>query len=237
MFCQVAGALQQKSLEVNEDEKDIAEDVLVMREIRKIADTVMTMLKTEEDSPGNHPELGFKVPILDEAMWVENVMVYSQGQDVHSKCNKDVPCLPIKEPECEDGVEGEVRPAPRMAQQIYYEFFTKPMKPKLVISAESALPWQQKRTVLTQECIRRLLNTKKELNCGKKQAILSSYMQALKNSGYSTQFRKEILDSGLKGYNKILAADKKGERPMYRLKEWRKAARWLEGKKKKVLAR
>ena len=32
---------------------------------------------------------------------------------------------------------------------------------------------------------------------------------------------------------KILAADKKGERPMYRLKEWRKAARWLEGKKRK----
>ena len=75
------------------------------------------------------------------------------------------------------------------------------MKPKLVISADSALPWVQKRTVLTQECIRRLLNTKKELNCGKKKAILSDFMQALKNSGYTVQFRKEILSAGLKGYN------------------------------------
>ena len=160
MFCPVDGALQQKSEVVIEDEKEIPEDVLVMREVRKIADTVMTMLKTEEDSPGNHPELGYKVPILDEAMWVENVLVYSQGQDVHSKCDKNVPCLPIKELECEGGLEQEVRTAPRMAQQIYYEFYTKPMKPKLVISADSALPLVQKRTVLTQECIRRLLNTK-----------------------------------------------------------------------------
>ena len=107
------------------------------------------------------------------------------------------------------------------------------MKPKLVISADSALPWVQKRTVLTQECIRRLLNTKKELNCGKKQAILSDFMQALKNSGYTVQFRKEILSAGVKGYNMILAADQKGERPMFRRKEWRRAARWMEGQKRK----
>ena len=106
-------------------------------------------------------------------------------------------------------------PAPRMVQQIYYEFYAKPMKPKMVILAESALPWQQKRTVLTQECIRRLLNTKKELNCATKQGILDRYMQVLNNSGYNKQFRKDILSLGLNGYNKILAAHKSGERPLY----------------------
>ena len=100
---------------VIEDEKEVRQNVLGMKEGRKIADTIMTMLKTEEDSPGNHPELGYKVPILDEAMWMENVLVYSQGQDVHSKCDKDVPCLQIKELECEGGLEGEVGSAPRMA--------------------------------------------------------------------------------------------------------------------------
>ena len=36
---------------------------------------------------------------------------------------------------------------------------------------------QQKRTVLTQELIRRLLRTKKELSCKVKHKILTSFMQ------------------------------------------------------------
>ena len=40
-------------------------------------------------------------------------------------------------------------------------------------------------------------------------------MQLLKNLGYSEQFRAEILRTGIAGYNKILAADKAGERPLY----------------------
>ena len=60
MFCPVDGAMKQKSEVVIEDEKLIPEDVLVMKELRKIADTVMSMLKTEKDFPGNHPELGYK---------------------------------------------------------------------------------------------------------------------------------------------------------------------------------
>ena len=72
--------------------------------------------------------------------------------------------------------------------------------------AESAQPWQQKRTTATQELIRRLLNTKKELKCSEKQKIISEFMQLLKNSNYDSKFRGEILKSGLKGYNKILEA-------------------------------
>ena len=120
-----------------------------------------------------------------------------------------------------------------MVEQIYYEFYSKPMKPRLVISADSALPWQQKRTVLTQECIRRLLNTKKELNCTKKQGILNIFMQDLKNYGYCSKFRGEILNAGIHGYNKILEADRAGERPLYRRKGWNRAARWMEVQKRK----
>ena len=56
-------------------------------------------------------------------------------------------------------------------------------------------------------------------------------MQVLKNSGYSQKFRTEILMSGLKGYNKILKAERDGVRPMYRPKSWKESARWLEKKK------
>ena len=51
-----------------EYEKDKPDDVLVMEELRKVADSVMKMFKTEADLPGDHPELGYKVPILDMAV-------------------------------------------------------------------------------------------------------------------------------------------------------------------------
>ena len=123
-------------------------------------------------------------------------------------------------------------PARRMVQQIFFEFYTKPMKPQRTILASSANPEQQKRTTLTQECIRRLRNTRKQLSCVRKQEILSDYMQVLKNSGYQNTFRKEILKAGLHGYNKILEADELGKKPLYRAKNWRKSSRWLDSKKK-----
>ena len=99
--------------------------------------------------------------------------------------------------------------------------------------ASSAQPWNQKRTTLTQELIRRLLNCSKELPCRSKAKHLTDFMQLLKNSGYSETFRLEILNSGLKGYNKILCAERDGVRPVYRPKGWKESARWLEKRKKK----
>ena len=47
--------------------------------------------------------------------------------------------------------------------RIDYEFFEKPSKNPKVILADSAINSAAKRTILTQECIRRLRNTKLEL--------------------------------------------------------------------------
>jgi hypothetical protein len=44
-----------------------------------------------------------------------------------------------------------------------YEFFEKPTKNKRLILKDAALPANQKQTILTQECLRRLRNTKLEL--------------------------------------------------------------------------
>ena len=118
-------------------------------------------------------------------------------------------------------------------QQVKFEFFSKPMAAKKVMLASSAQPWGQKRTTLTQELIRRLLNCSKELPCSAKRKHLNNYMQLLKNSGYSEAFRAEILKSGIQGYNKILKAERDGTRPMYRPKGWMESARWLEKRRKK----
>ena len=45
-------------------------------------------------------------------------------------------------------------------------------------------------------------------------------MLKLKNSGYRKKFRKELLDSILKGFEKMKENNKLGIRPMYRNREW-----------------
>ena len=58
-------------------------------------------------------------------------------------------------------------------------------------------------------------------------------MQVLKNSGYTSQFRKEVLDSGVKGYNKILSDHFSGIKPIYRSKEWQKTSRRMDKNNKR----
>ena len=59
-------------------------------------------------------------------------------------------------------------------QQVFYDFYSKPMAAKKVILSTSAQPWGQKRTTLTQELIRRLLNCSKELSCSAKRKHLDN---------------------------------------------------------------
>ena len=229
----MAGNMVNKTDTEIEGEMEKREDELVIEELRKIADTCVDMFETEMDSPALHPELENKVPILDMAVWMERVCISARGleeQDLHSSCDEDGTCLPIGAPRRR--LEGEEEPAKRLVQQVFFVHYDKPMKPKRTMMESSANSWQQKRTTLTQELMRRLRNTKKELSCQKKQQITSDFMQIMKNSGYSGKFRREILMSALNGYNKILEAEKSGEKPMYRMKDWRSSARWLENKRK-----
>ena len=117
--------------------------------------------------------------------------------------------------------------------RIDFEFFEKPTKNPRVILADSALSFSKKRTILTQECLRRLRNTKMELGSEVQGVHLNKFMLKLKNSGYNFKFRKEILDSGLKAYQKMKDDDKKNIKPMYRSREWNAEERQLSKSKKK----
>ena len=113
-----------------------------------------------------------------------------------------------------------------MKNQIFYEFYEKPMASKFVIMKDSAAPLSQKRTVLTQEGIRRLKNCKAELDWSRKAEHLSNLMQKLKNSGYDEQFRLEILKSSINGFEKIVEDEKNGIKPIYRSKDWKEQNNW-----------
>ena len=59
-------------------------------------------------------------------------------------------------------------------------------------------------------------------------------MLKLKNSGYDFKFRKEVLDSGLKAFQKMTEEDKKGTKPMYRSRDWNFEDRQRTKSKKKM---
>ena len=118
--------------------------------------------------------------------------------------------------------------------RIDFEFFEKPTKYPKVILANSALSFNKKRTILTQEGLRRLRNTKIELGPEIQQKHLNKFMLKLKNSGYGQKFRKELLDSILKAFQKMQDEDKSGVKPMFRSRDWNREKRDLMKSKKKV---
>ena len=73
-------------------------------------------------------------------------------------------------------------------ERIDYEFFEKPTKNPRVILSNSAINSAAKRTILTQECLRRMRNTKVDLGEEIRNKHLNDYM--LKNSRYNAKYRK-----------------------------------------------
>ena len=120
------------------------------------------------------------------------------------------------------------------SNRLEYEFYEKPTKNKYVILFDSAMPAKEKRTILTQECLRRLRNTKIELGTTIQNKYLSEFMLKLKRSGYPKNYRIEILDSALKAFEKMLKDDQEGIKPLFRSRDWNIEERKVEKKNKKL---
>ena len=154
---------------------------------------------------------------------MEIIQEIANGIDPMIKVTIDTPCnyedrkLPI--------LDVKVRVNQDVENIIDFEFFEKPTKNPKVILADSALSSSSKRTILTQECLRRLRNTKLELGKEIQNKYLSEFMLKLKNSGYSEKYRKEILNSANKAFQKIIEDDKSNKKPMYRCRNWKKEER------------
>ena len=97
----------------------------------------------------------------------------------------------------------------------------------------SAMPEKVKRSTLTEEGIRRLRNTKRELPWIEKAEILSEFSHKMMLSGYSQKFRLETVKSAVAGYNKQVARSDAGVRPLYRSREWQEDDR----RKRKLLTK
>ena len=113
--------------------------------------------------------------------------------------------------------------------KIVHEFYEKPTRNQRVILASSALSWAQKRSIHTQEILRRLKNTSKELDDEVRNAYVSKYLYRMKKCGYSQKFRIEVLKSAKHAYKLIIEKSKKENEPMYRNRK-----QLLESKKHKL---
>ena len=91
-----------------------------------------------------------------------------------------------------------------------FQFYEKPTRNKNVILSDSAIPAKQKRTILTQECLRRLRNTKLELGSEVQNLHLNEFMLKLRRSGYSAKYRLEVLNSAQQAFDKMVKDDKDG---------------------------
>jgi len=108
---------------------------------------------------------------------------------------------------------------------IMYEFYSKEMASKAVINARSALSWSTKRTVLTQEVLRVLLNRSKLLPWERVVENVNEMVLRMQYSGYSEKLRYEVVNSALKAYETRKKADQGGERPLHRPREWKRGER------------
>ena len=86
---------------------------------------------------------------------------------------------------------------------IMHEFYSKEVSSKLMVHSRSAIPWQSKRTVLTQEVLRVLLNCSLDLPWEQKAAHISNMTLRMQYSGYSKKFRYQVVTSALNAYKKL----------------------------------
>ena len=99
--------------------------------------------------------------------------------------------------------------------------------------ADSAINSSTKRTILTQECLRRLRNTKIELGEEIRNEHLTKFMLKMKNSGHKVNFRTRILKSSLNAFEKMVEEDKSGKKPLHRNRSWNKENRTKDKENKK----
>ena len=118
--------------------------------------------------------------------------------------------------------------------RILHEFYMKPMATKTVINARSAMSWRVKRTVLTQEALRIMLNCSRDLPWRMVANHLTEFSARMQFSGYEQRFRAEVIKSAIHAYNTLLAAEQQGERPLYRPRSWNMVEREKQRKAKKL---
>ena len=115
---------------------------------------------------------------------------------------------------------------------VLHEFYAKEVSSKMMLSSRWPFPMKVKRTVLTQEVLRVLLNCNPEIPWERTVGHVNNMMRRMQYPGYGKGFRYEIIQSALHAYKEIQELDQTDVKPMYKLKERRQNERRKEKKRK-----
>ena len=110
-------------------------------------------------------------------------------------------------------------------KKVDWSFYKKPVDSELFIMSRSALPNRIKKASLSQEGLRRLRNTRPDKVEERKGKLLADMAEGMMKSGYPEQYRQEVLEASVIGYQRQVAASEAGEKPLYRPREWRRQER------------
>ena len=82
-----------------------------------------------------------------------------------------------------------------------------------------------KRMTLIQEGKRILRNTRLTLHPALRKELMEDLAERLMKSGYPEEFRRTVIEAAVKGFESQVKASAKGERPLYRPREWEESTR------------
>ena len=160
------------------------------------------------------------------------------GESIHRsiKLTKEVPSekedkkLPVLDLKAwiEEVEEGESK-----KYKVLHEFYMKEVSSRALIHREAALSLKDKRTILTQECIRVIRNCHELAGRQRLTDHLSYYMARMQAMGYDKSFRIQVLRSAFAAHEKIREEEERGGRPMYRSRNWKRNERRKEKVMKK----
>ena len=85
---------------------------------------------------------------------------------------------------------------------VEFQFFEKTMATNTVLHAKTALSDSTKLSSLSQEVVRRLLNTSRRLEDSVRMETLETFSQKMRNSGHTMGYIEKALLSGITNYER-----------------------------------
>ena len=108
-------------------------------------------------------------------------------------------------------IAGMAIPSIVEAQVVRYAFFRKPLSTPFLVMENTALSWDSRRSILSQEVIRRGMHMHPSIPLQEKLDTYSDFEELMLNSGYSWKQIQEVMMSGLLGLEKkVSEAEKSG---------------------------
>ena len=104
------------------------------------------------------------------------------------------------------------------SQTLMYSFFEKPTASPYVTMENSAWSWANKHSSLAQDMVRRMSNMTEKLDQDTRDRVVDQFSDKLRTSGYNTIQIKQIIISGLKGYERRRRREMEGGTPIHRMK-------------------